>query len=124
MNSGRSTIKLTLIVVVILLLTGYILFQSKNLILGPMISIDEPKNGSTLNYEVVTVKGKAKNIAYIYLNDRQIFVDNLGNFKEKLVAPLGYSLIKLAVKDKFGRVKEKVVEIIVEKEGGSVTYEY
>ena len=47
------------------------------------------------------------------MNDRQIFVDTLGNFRETIVAPLGYSIIKLSAKDKFGRKTERYLHVVL-----------
>ena len=60
---------------------------------------------------LVTVAGTATNIARISLDDRQIFVDKQGNFSEKLLVPPGYTIIKLAAQDKFGRTTEKLVAL-------------
>jgi hypothetical protein len=117
MNSHKKNIRRIALFVIFLLLVGYIIFQSKNILLGPIIKVSEPKDGQTMTYEVVTVSGEARNISYIYLNDRQIFVDTLGHFSEKLIAPTGYSIIKLSAQDKFGRKTEKLIRIILEKNG-------
>ena len=100
-------------IVLSILLVCYVAFQSKNLIQGPIITITEPQNGETLTYNVVTVEGSARNISYIYLNDRQIFVDTLGNFRETVIAPLGYSIIKISAKDKFGRMTERYLHVVL-----------
>ncbi len=94
-----------------ILIVGYVLFQSKNLISGPQISVTEPKDGATLSYNLVTVKGNAQNIAYIHLNDRLIFIDEAGQFSEKLIAPPGYSIIKIEAQDKFGKSIEQFIHV-------------
>ena len=54
----------------------------------------------------------AKNIKDISLNDRKIFIDEQGNFKEQLLLSYGYNVFKIKANDKFGRSVEKIVEII------------
>ena len=116
MSSPKKTVSRILYIILGILFIGYVLFQAKNLLLGPIITIDEPKDGTTITYEVVTVAGQAKNVAYIYLNNKQIYVDNNGHFSEKLIAPTGYSIIELSAKDKFGRMTRKIIRIILNKQ--------
>lgn len=116
MSSHKKTIRRILYVLVSILFVSYVIFQSKNLLLGPILTINEPRDGATLASPIVNVNGLAKNVAYIYLNDRQIFVDTEGHFNEKLIAPVGHSIIKLNAQDKFGREKEMIIRVILEKD--------
>jgi hypothetical protein len=110
----RHNLKKTLPLVLGALFVLYGVFQSRNLIIGPRITVSEPKNGFVVNDPVVSVRGTTKNIAYINLNDGQIFVDDLGHFNEKLMVSPGYNIMKLSAEDKFGRATEKFIEIIFE----------
>jgi len=83
MSNPRQKARIWFFLVVIFLIVLYVLFQSKNLLSGPQIEITEPKDGATLSYNLVTVKGNAQNIAYIHLNDRLIFIDEKSIFSEK-----------------------------------------
>jgi hypothetical protein len=100
-------------IVLALFLVLYVLFQSKNLIEGPLLTVSKPLDGETLTYSAVDVEGTAKNISYIYLNDHPIFVDTEGNFRETVIAPVGYSIIKVSAKDKFGRTKETYIHVVL-----------
>ncbi len=97
---------------IVLIIFGYSLFQAKNLIIGPTFTIETPQDGATLGNEVFTVKGVAHNVASITLNDSPIFIDEQGVFEEKLIAPLGYSIIELSVADRFGRRKTEYLHLI------------
>jgi hypothetical protein len=105
------TIKILLSIIIFLLILGYGLFQARNLIIGPSITVLTPKNGDNVANPLVVVTGIATNITRISLNDRQIFVDKKGSFSEKLLVPSGYTIIKLAAQDKFGRTTQKLVEL-------------
>lgn len=109
-NYNRNA-KRGLFVFVIIALVAYGLFQSKKLIEGPQITIFEPQNGATLTGDLVTIRGVAKNIAYIWLDDTPIFVDNNGQFDEQLVVPVGYSTIKVSAQDKFGKKTEQLIRV-------------
>lgn len=91
----------------------YALFQARLVILGPSISVYTPTNGANLSSPVVTIAGKASNIAYISLDDRPIFVDKNGNWSEKLIAPRGLSIMTVRAQDRFGRSTEKQIEVMV-----------
>jgi hypothetical protein len=91
----------------------YALFQARFVLLGPSIKVTTPANGASLPSQVVTVAGKATNIAFISLNDRPIFVDKNGNWSEKLIAPVGLSIMTIRAKDRFGRTTEKQIEVMV-----------
>jgi hypothetical protein len=116
MSNPRKKLKNSLSLIIILMIIVYGFFQSKDLLRGPIIEVEYPLDGTTLQGKVVEVKGEAKNIAYINLNDRQIFVDNEGIFSETIIAPSGYSTIKLSARDKFGETEEKLIKVYLAEE--------
>ena len=98
-----------------LIIATYSLFQAQKLIKGPIIEIYSPKNGSTYSQTLIEIEGRAKNIAYLNMNDRPIFTDKTGYFKEKFLLSPGYNVIKLDAKDKFKKYTEKRLEIILKE---------
>ena len=97
---------------IIIIIVLYLIFQSRFIILGPRISIYTPKNNEIVLSSIVLVTGHAENIAYISLDDRPIFVDEKGNFNEKLVAQIGINTIIMKARDRFGRTTEKTLKIV------------
>lgn len=84
------------------LIVGYILFQARFLLAGPQITlIDEP--GVQHNERTIFLTGVTHNITYLWLNDRPIYTDSAGNFKEALVLENGYTITTLRARDRFGR---------------------
>lgn len=63
--------------------------------------------------QLVTINGQAKNIAWISLNDRQIFTDEEGRWDEKLLVSPGLSIITLKARDRLGHKIEKSVQIVL-----------
>jgi hypothetical protein len=96
----------------LLIIIVYAIFQGRFLILGPRISIDYPAQGTVVDAGVVNVSGTARNIAFLSLDDRQIYTDTDGHWQEKLVMQSGVNIIKLSGKDRFGRQKELLVQIV------------
>jgi bacillopeptidase F len=91
---------------------GYSLFSARHIIKGPTIVIETPQNGELTKNNFVEIKGKSENLNYITLNDRQIFIDDEGNFKEKLILYDGENTLKLYGKDKFGRETTKYIQVV------------
>ena len=96
-----------------LLLTSYSLLQARFMILGPQIWVDSIRDGETVEGSVVTVAGRAKNVAWLTLNDRQIFTDEEGHWSEKLVVSKGASFISVKAKDRFGHEIYKNLQVVL-----------
>jgi len=96
-----------------LLLITYSLFQARFLILGPQVWIENPADGAVVSDPIVVVSGTAKNVAWISLNDRQIFTNEEGWWSEKLIVAEGLSIMTVRVRDRFDRETEKQVRIIL-----------
>lgn len=78
-------------------------FETIKVVLGPSLTITSPKKLETVHSPLVTVRGIAKRVAFITVNDRQIFVDTKGEFMTELLVPMGYTIIKVTVRDRFGK---------------------
>ena len=114
-QNGKTVIKILLSIFIVIGIAGYSLYQARNLINGPELAIASPLNGATVNNALVHIQGTAKNVSYISLNNRQIFVDNKGAFTEDLLLAPGYNVWELQAKDKFGRIVSKKIELVLDK---------
>lgn len=113
-NNYRRNFGYTIAILSALIILAYGYFEARYILAGPQITISVPQNGSLVKDPFVTITGQAKNISYLSLNDRQIYVDQNGNFKEKLLLYPGYTIIKLKATDRFGRAIEKDSEVVYE----------
>ncbi|MBI2096201.1 MAG: hypothetical protein HYT43_01040 [Candidatus Taylorbacteria bacterium] len=95
----------------ILFIVVYSLYQTRNLRRGPEIIIQSPLNGAVFAESPVTIRGIAKRISDISLNDRKIFVDREGQFKDDVMLLAGYNAVKIEAEDKFGRKTQKILEL-------------
>jgi len=100
------------IAVLLLLLATYAVFQARFLLLGPQISIENPRDGALVSQSIVTISGMAYNVSRITLNGRQIFTDQSGAWEEKLLVSPGVSIMTVEVRDRFGRESEESVRVI------------
>lgn len=106
--SIRQWIFLTLGVLLVL----YILFQARFLILGPQISITYPTDATEVSESVLTMTGRATNVAGLTLNGRKIYTDEKGYWSEKLLLSPGPSIMTLTGRDRFGREDTEQVRVI------------
>ena len=64
MNRRRVKLylKISLGSLFLFLMLGYSFYQSRNLLTGPVITINEPENSSTSEGQLIKISGAAKNI--------------------------------------------------------------
>lgn len=114
-RNAVSIVRISAISFLALIIVVYSLFQAHKLISGPIIDVYTPQNGAVYSQTLIEIDGRARNIAYINLNDRKIFTDKNGFFKEKILLSPGYNIIKLDARDKFGAVTEKRLQLILKE---------
>lgn len=115
-RTPKLIIGMTLAALVSVGLLVYAYLQSRDFLRGPVITITEPRNGSVATSSFITLSGKARNVAFLTLNSRQIFTDERGNFSESLLLPEGYSIMTIEAKDRFGHVAQKRLELVYKPE--------
>ncbi len=108
----KTILKIILIIGIILIIIGYSYYKSKNFVIGPSIIIKSPQNGITVSRSLIEIRGTAKNISYISIDDRQIFTNEKGDFKNKLLLFPGYNIISIKARDIFNRTIQKTIELI------------
>lgn len=99
----RTVVKFAAIAAGLLIIIGYVIFQARFLIMGPQILLTQ---APTLihNDRQVFLTGSTFNISRLWLNDRQIYTDAHGHFKEALILENGYTVATLRAEDRYGRV--------------------
>ncbi len=112
MRKGEIKLRIFEILLVVLVILGYGLFRIKDLANGPDIELASPVDGATTSNSLVEIKGKASRIATISLNNRQIFTDKNGNFREPLLLAGGYNQIEIRAEDKFKRTITKTIRLV------------
>jgi len=98
----RTLIRYWLTAIILLGMLFFVVFQARFLIMGPQIRIIEAPVGPQ-NDRQITISGAAYNISHLWLNDRPIYTDAKGNFKEALVLENGYTIATLRAQDRYGR---------------------
>ncbi len=108
----RANIKTVIFILLLLGILGYTYFQMQNLVTGPVLTISEPQSGDVFTSSLVEISGAAKNISSISLNDRQIYIDESGAFKEKILLSKGYNIVTIRAEDRFGIETKEVLELV------------
>ncbi|MFA6340668.1 MAG: hypothetical protein WCX27_00290 [Candidatus Paceibacterota bacterium] len=111
-HKTRKILKIVTITLLVLLLFGYTGYEIQKVMFGPRIEILSPKNGATVSDPLILISGVAKNIKEISLDDRKIFIDEAGNFKEEMLISHGYNVFSIKASDKFDRKIERIIEVI------------
>lgn len=104
-------IRIFLIIISVFLLISYGIFNARNLIIGPTIEVFSPIKDIETTKNVIDIKGKAKNIAFISLNEKPIFVDKEGLFEEKLLLSPGSNIIEIKARDRFKKEILKTIKV-------------
>ncbi len=110
-DTRRRFFSLLGISVLFIVVIGYGYFRAENLIRGPIISVIYPSDGETITLDTIVIHGKAKNVSHLYLNDRQIFINQEGIFREALSIPLGYTVVTIRGEDRFGKTKTVILRL-------------
>jgi hypothetical protein len=111
-HATRKLLRTVVISIILICLLGYTAYEIQKVISGPKITILSPQNGVVISDPLVEISGIAQNIKDISLNDRKIFIDERGNFKEKLLLFYGYNAFVIKASDKFGKTTEKMIEVV------------
>ena len=100
--SFRKIVKMAGLAIGLFCILLYLTFQARYLIMGPQIILKEVPP-FLQNERQVFLAGAAYNISRLWLNDRPIYTDAQGNFKEALVLENGYTVVTLRAEDRYGR---------------------
>jgi hypothetical protein len=100
----RFIAQLLIAVLIIGGMLGYAVWQARHLLAGPQLSISTAP--PTVHTDrTTTIAGTATNIVALSLNGREIYTDGAGNFEETIVLENGYTIVTLAARDRYDRVR-------------------
>jgi len=98
-------------VAIVVACIGYILWQSRLLLTGPVITVDATVPTATSDISI-EITGVAENIVWITLNGRAILTTATGNFKERIYLENGYTIVQLKAADRYGRTTTQTYPIV------------
>lgn len=115
----KKVIKVAGLSLIACVIVFYVSYQARFLLEGPQVTVWDPQDGSTVSKSVLEIKGEAKNITRLSLDGRQIFVNEQGSFKERILLSEGFNSITISAKDKFGRETQKTIGLFFKNVAGS-----
>lgn len=110
-RDGKTWLKIGTLSLLALVIISYAAFQARKIVEGPDLKLTSPLSGVQTE-SVVDIVGIASNIKEITLNGTPIFIDEQGNFNEKILLSSGYNIIQLEAKDKFNKETKKTIELV------------
>lgn len=93
-----------------LLVIIYAYYEARGLLYGPSINI--PSEITVSKDPFVTISGTAERIAELSMDGKPVPVTESGVFEEPYLLATGYNRIVLQARDKYGRTRERIIEII------------
>lgn len=111
-NKVPQIIKVLPAILVIVLIGGYIIFNTRIFIKGPQLSISTPQNGLVMDEKLTHIKGETHNTSFISINDRAISVDEKGNFNSPILLHEGNNYIVIKANDRFDRQVTETLNLV------------
>lgn len=96
----------------VLLILAYGTYQARFVLAGPRIDIVSPKDGAVFSDPLIHAEGEVHNVARLFINGRQVFTDEAGNFSDTLLLGEGHNIIEMRAEDRFGRTQIKTREVV------------
>ena len=94
-------------IVAAFIICGYTLYAALPYLLGPSLSVTQTtENGET------TVSGGTARVSFLSIDDAPVPLSEDGSFSVRRAYPLGYTAIKVSVKDRFGRSLTKTITFV------------
>ncbi|PIR39989.1 MAG: hypothetical protein COV33_02315 [Candidatus Zambryskibacteria bacterium CG10_big_fil_rev_8_21_14_0_10_34_34] len=112
-----------IIIFSVIILLSYGVFNARNLIIGPIIEVYSPNQNTETKENLLIIKGRAKNISFLSLNSKPIFVDMEGLFEEKLLLSPGSNIIEIRAKDRFKKEILKTLKVYYKQTATTSTSE-
>lgn len=111
-NDAKKILKIAAISVFAIFVVVYGFFRSKDLIFGVQIKDVNVADGAKVADNIIKIKGNAKNAVNLTLNDREISINQQGNFDETIILFSGYNIVSIKAEDEFGNSDEKNYKLI------------
>jgi cytoskeletal protein RodZ len=92
---------------------GFLFYQYRSAIFNPSIEIETPKEGESISSLTLIVTGKTDPASTLLIDNKQIPIENNGNFSKEIAVFPGDNTLTFRVENKFGRVTTVARKILV-----------
>jgi hypothetical protein len=111
----KKIVKVSTLSFFFILMLGYAIFVSKDLLFGVKIRNVNLVDGATHVESAQKITGNAKNAVHLSLNGREISINQEGDFEETIALLSGYNVMSIRAEDKFGYVDEENYKLMLVK---------
>jgi len=113
MSDVRKRVSYAGVFIALLFIGGYTAFEARRYLEGPIIVIDSPKSGESVEGHAVRVTGRGENLSYFYINGDQAYLDQDGSFSYLYTPPEGSTTLTALGRDRFNRSVTVTVQFTV-----------
>jgi transcriptional regulator with XRE-family HTH domain len=107
-------IRFALISLIIILVIGYLSYEVNKIFQPPELTVAQPSENIIIDENFIEIKGQTEKEARVYINEKEVFLDGLGEFKATLDLQKGINLIKITSVKKHSRENVVFREILVQ----------
>src|SRR3989344_2454827 len=107
----KLTRKITIWLLIIVILIFWALKVAK-IFSPPVLEISYPLDGSLVSEKQITLRGHSAKEVELIVNNKEIFVDDNGNFETIVDLQKGLNLIKITAKKRYSRIQEKEIKLL------------
>lgn len=111
----QDRFKILLFIVLVLFILIYFSFKAFDYFSGPVFTIYTPTPYEIIKDDTFLIFGNVKHAKNIYINEREITINENGDFGELLINKYPYTLVTVKSVNKYGKTQEKVFFVGKEK---------
>lgn len=108
------TLKNVLLFCLVVSIGALVVYNVKDLLFGTPLVVSTAHDGTTVEDTFIPITGIAQHARELLINGRSISIDRKGNFNDGVVLSVGYNIVEVAVKDRFGNNKVRTYHWVVE----------
>lgn len=105
------TPKFILLLILIIIITGYLIFQYSAYFFPPKLLVESPVQNQQIQDNIVLVKGKTDPYASLKINDDETYVNLDGSFEKSLYLFSGEREIIIISENRHGKKNEKIINV-------------
>lgn len=96
-----------------LALVLFLVLEVRKIFSPPFLEILQPPNDFITAERRLDIVGQSEKEAQIAINNKNVFVDDAGEFTAGVDLQKGYNLIKITARKRYGRVQEKEIRVLL-----------
>jgi len=111
----RKKIEVFSIILLLIVAVSYGAFKTFPLVLGPSITIYNPRDGDTVARTTFELSGQVTRVKEITINGRPIPIGTDGHFTEILTAQAPFTVLVIVATDFYGKTTVKTLRVVPDR---------